>query len=285
MVVLWRLSESQNVTPYYEDAFVTLYHGDSRDVLPALLGPGATLLDGGPFGGVVFDPPWDDADLLNWVWDCGLDVADSNFDELIPWPFLVSTSTLVFTDARRLGDAVSVFGSPAWCFTWDTMSPWQTGPRRPLQQTKQCLWYGDVDTYRRDATLWGDAPDARNHPSTVQTPLAGRRLTDLWRESLRWLHHPGAGSGSTGTARFSERRGDDVMRHAKPVGWLRCLIGNCSDGLVLDPFAGSGAALRAAKDLGRHAIGVEIDERACEHIVRSLAQEVIAADYSKEGFA
>lgn len=47
------------------------------------------------------------------------------------------------------------------------------------------------------------------------------------------------------------------------------------DGVVLDPFAGSGTTLRVAKDLGRRAIGIEKDKRYCEMIVRRMAQTVM----------
>ena len=262
-------------TPYYQDDLITLYCGDSRELVPEIM----DQLE--PFGCVVIDPPWDDTDLVRWS-AFGIEEIDGiklAIDDLwFPWPIHVSPSVLVFTDARRMGTTVELFGPPVWCFTWDTMSPWQSGARRPLQQTKHCLLYGEIDDYQRDAVLWGDPPETRDHPSTKQAPLDGRRLTDLWRESLRWLHHPGAGSGSAGTQRFSIRQGDDVLRHAKPIGWLRCLIGNASEGPILDPFAGSGSTLRAAKDLGRRAVGVELDEQACEYIVASLAQEVIDLD-------
>jgi DNA modification methylase len=45
--------------------------------------------------------------------------------------------------------------------------------------------------------------------------------------------------------------------------------------LVLDPFVGGGTVLRAAKDTGRRAIGVEIDEAHCATTVRRLAQGVL----------
>ena len=64
----------------------------------------------------------------------------------------------------------------------------------------------------------------------------------------------------------------------KPLPILRYLVEHfCSAGnTILDPFMGSGTTLRAAKDLGRKAIGIEIEERYCEMAAKRMAQTVMA---------
>ena len=82
---------------------------------------------------------------------------------------------------------------------------------------------------------------------------------------LRYPSHPGV-STAHGTRHHPTE---------KPVGLMSDLIQRCPPVAdIVDPFMGSGSTLRAAKNLGRGAVGVEIEERYCEIAARRLAQEV-----------
>ena len=62
----------------------------------------------------------------------------------------------------------------------------------------------------------------------------------------------------------------------KPISLMRWTAGFFPDAqTTLDPFMGSGTTLRAAKDLNRKAIGIEIEERYCEIAAQRMSQTVM----------
>jgi len=157
---------------------------------------------------------------------------------------------------------------------------------------------GDKDTSVRDGILeaWGDRPALIFGTWRIPRPAATRALLvwdtkgalgmgamDLpWKPAHQEIYVLGKG--------FRGRRDTDVLAvapvqslgyngrehpHEKPVTLMKQLIDKCPDGVVADPTAGSGPTLVAAKQLGRKAIGVELEERYCEVIAKRLAQGVL----------
>lgn len=79
-----------------------------------------------------------------------------------------------------------------------------------------------------------------------------------------------------GMLKASERDERRVHPTQKPVALMRwCLDFYPVAETVLDPFMGSGTTLRAAADLGRRAIGIEINEDYCRIAVERLRQGVL----------
>lgn len=70
---------------------------------------------------------------------------------------------------------------------------------------------------------------------------------------------------------------DGINQHPtqKPIALMRwCLTLTQEAQTVCDPFTGSGSTLVAAKESGKSAIGIEIEERYCEIAAKRLSQEV-----------
>lgn len=78
------------------------------------------------------------------------------------------------------------------------------------------------------------------------------------------------------------RAGDEALVHPtqKPVALMKWVLSLkwVQGETVIDPYMGSGSTLRAAKDLNRKAIGIEIEEQYCEIAANKLRQEVLNFD-------
>lgn len=76
------------------------------------------------------------------------------------------------------------------------------------------------------------------------------------------------------SATNQERVGHPTQKPLAVFAWCLSFVPLAQT--ILDPFMGSGTTLRAAKDLGRQCIGIELEEKYCEIAVNRLRQEVLA---------
>ncbi|KKN31842.1 hypothetical protein LCGC14_0819660 [marine sediment metagenome] len=121
----------------------------------------------------------------------------------------------------------------------------------------------------------------RKPNSTPQ--FSGDRPGMGW-EAIAILHPPGKkewnGGGKHAVWDAHVDRSNGGIPYAptsKPIALLHQLIEAFTGAgdTILDPFMGSGTTLRAAKDLGRKAIGIEIEEKYCEIAAKRMSQSVM----------
>jgi site-specific DNA-methyltransferase (adenine-specific) len=229
------------MTPYYEQSGVTIYHGDCRDVLPTL--PDADL--------VLTDPPYGLAD--------GSAVVRKNSTVIEDWDD--AGHNAVVEDWRGC-----LRCAPDACLV-EFMGAHLAGEDRVRAGHVATGW-----TPWRRYLLVKRAPPPTPRPTFV----SGWEAAGVsFRGQRRWY---GGGATPDRWIGMTPNR-LNVGEHPteKPLAPLRMLVTALSppSALVVDPFAGSGTTLVAAKALGRRAIGIEIEERYCEIAARRLSQEVL----------
>lgn len=159
----------------------------------------------------------------------------------------------------------------------------------------------DHDTSTRDRALelWGTSRPGISFGDLMLAPPVGCKLTGVYQkfhtegfrgaiggirrdaEAIYFIGPWPSGLGGRSSI-FTSRRMISGARgavatagghpHTKPGDVMEQLVELCPPGAVADPFAGSGSTLLAARNLGRKAIGVELEERYCELIARRLDQ-------------
>ena len=235
--------------PYWSDETCALYLGDCRELMLDL--PWADC--------AIADPPYGETSLKWDKWPDG-------------WVSLVTSRSLwCFGSLRMFLERRDEFA--LWKLSQDIAWEKHNGSSSASDRFKRVHEWS-AHWYRGEwASIYHQAPTT----------------SDAVKRQVRRKHRPPQW-GSIGAAAYaSEDGGPRLMRSVirvrsmhgraihpseKPLGVLDPLITySCPPGgLVLDPFAGSGSTLDAARCSGRRAIGIEADERYCELAARRLSQ-------------
>jgi site-specific DNA-methyltransferase (adenine-specific) len=228
--------------PYYSDDLVTLYLGDCREVLASLEDRSVDC--------VITDPPYDNRTHSMARTNKGRGHGNRAIDFEC---FDQAAQTALFTELGRVTRrwVVSTLPTSA-AFQFDLEPP--PGLR--------CLRVG---VWLKKSPMPQISAD---RPGMGWEPIVYMHRDD---EKPTWN-----GGGKAGNYYLSSVSGTGHPT-SKPLGMVADWVRHFTNAgqTVLDPFAGSGTTLRAAKDEGRRAIGVELDERYCELIAARLAQETL----------
>lgn len=255
--------------PYFEDGQIALYLGDMREVLPKLRLK-ADL--------VCADPPYNETSLPWDRWPEGwLEIAAG-----------VTSSLWCFGSLRTFLAHRDEFTAAGWKLSQDTIGEYEidtmvwekhNGSGFAADRFKRvhelaAHWYRGAwrDIYHDVPTEHAGRIDggmkARNaaptHTGAIGSVSERDRVNRLARSVIR--------------IRSMHRRG--IHESEKPLGILDPLIRYASrpGGLVVDPFAGSGSTLDAARASGRRAIGIEAHEPYAEKAARRLEQLTLGGD-------
>lgn len=102
-----------------------------------------------------------------------------------------------------------------------------------------------------------------------------------FRQQAEFILHASKGTADNfvrhdlGTVFRASRHSLDAHPTMKPELVIGTILSAVPGETILDPFMGSGSTLRAAKDLGRKAIGIDNKKKWCELAVSRLHQEAL----------
>jgi site-specific DNA-methyltransferase (adenine-specific) len=225
------------VKPYYQDDFCTIYHGDCREIVPQLE----------PVDLVLTDPPYKHAHIDGG----GLARQAKFFKE------------------RRLED-LSSFDLSEYSALLLQASPFLIA----FHSRDLICDYAEVaknSNRKYDLHFWHKLNAVPFTANTWKSDVEYIAL--IWQKKCGWAKYDQQEYSKVFTSNLMVNK---VHPCEKPIDLLYKYIKILKAQSILDPFMGSGTTLRAAKDLGRKAIGIEIEEKYCEIAVERLRQEVLA---------
>lgn len=258
--------------PYYDEDGCTIYHGDCREVLPRLE-PCDLLFTSPPYGAQrdYAAPIGDWSELVPPIMEKIQHLAKS---QVLINLGLIHRDGEVIEYWRPLLNAARAAGWHhfGW-YSWDQgdglPGDWNgrlapshefifhfNKAARAVNKIVKCRRAGDV-TCRTGLRQKDGSISGWSH-GTVQEykiPDSTLRITRQMARNGFEAEHPA------------------VFPLELPCFIIRAFSDECE--LVLDPFMGSGTTLRAAKDLGRRVIGIEIEEKYCEIAAKRLVQKVL----------
>jgi site-specific DNA-methyltransferase (adenine-specific) len=256
---------------YYADDFVELWHGDIRDGLPASVAAGSVAC-------TVTSPPYNvglDYDVHDDAidWHAYFELQNATCAEVarLTCPAgRVWVNAAVFVPARPPRSADDVVGRVNVAQHWnDALVIAGFWPRDWIAWTSN----------RQPDTAWGSwespsAPNLRGGWEAIVVASKGAWRREPPAELDAW--HDAIGGWAPLTTNVWAIRPERRIEHPAPFPVelpSRCIrLSTWPDEVVLDPFAGTGTTLVAARALGRRSIGVELSERYCEIAARRLAQ-------------